>query len=214
MDAVRSHAVARTSALAMAVIAIGLTGCAQSPIATPQGGTCDPARIEALATDLDVADAEAKLLDPVRDELYASSILCEGDQGPAEVEVDEIVDGLYQPDSGFTWDADSGELATSGFAVSPFPERSVTIASITTLSDAAIEEAIRSFASANADALAADNTYVGGWHDPDTGTVWLDIAVVTDSAEKARTIASEHDQLAFFDFQMQASVDVEIDSSH
>lgn len=212
MKSVRTFAVARAAALApVLVLAATLSGCTPPSIDSPEDTSCDSAHVERLEADLEAAaDASSPTLDPIRNDLYQSTLLC---ADPAElaavVAVDEIIDDLYEPDHGFTWDPESGEIVTKGFAVSPYPENSLTIEDIPSMTAASVEDAIESFASENATLLADANSYLGGWHDPDTGTVWLDISIVTDSADDARTIAADHDQLAFFDLQMLESIDTE-----
>lgn len=212
MKSVRTSTVARAAAIApVLVLAATLSGCTPPSIDSQEPASCDAAHVQGLEADLQAAtDASSPTLDPVRDDLYRSTLLCEEPaEGATVVAVDEIIDDLYEPDHGFTWDPDSGEIVTAGFAVSPHPENSVTIEDIPSMSAASVEDAIESFASDNADLLADANSYLGGWHDPDTGTVWLDISIVTDSADEARTIATDHDQLAFFDLQMLESIDTE-----
>lgn len=212
MKSVRTSTVARAAAIAPAlVLAAALSGCTATSIASQEPASCDTAHLQGLEADLQTAtDASSPTLDPIRDDLYRSTLLCEEPaEGATVLAVDEIIDDLYEPDHGFTWDPDSGEIVTAGFAVSPYPENSVTIEDIPSMSAASVEDAIESFASDNAALLADANSYLGGWHDPDTGTVWLDISIVTDSADEARTIATDHDQLAFFDLQMLESIDTE-----
>lgn len=85
-----------------------------------------------------------------------------------------------------------------GFAVSPYPDRSRTVDPNAEPAD--LLRSLQAFIAANRDLLSKPGYYVGAWHDPDV-PIYLDVSVVTDTAEAARELALGHDQIAFFDFQ-------------
>lgn len=117
------------------------------------------------------------------------------------MEVDHMLGRLRQPDGGFTVDTSTSREQTMGFFVSCHPEReSVHPVETVRRSD------IRGFVKNNADLLNKDGHFYGAWHDPETGNLYLDISIGTESAEEARTVAKENDQIAFFDGQTMNSV--------
>ena len=119
------------------------------------------------------------------------------------LEVDKALNRLRHPDGGFTRHADTGREETVGFFVSPYPEREQVIA----VADLRPIHLLR-YAKANRDLFQREGHYMGAWHDPDTGLVSLDVSVKTTSAEEARSLAQQHQQVAFFDAQTGTSVEV------
>jgi hypothetical protein len=120
------------------------------------------------------------------------------------LEADKALSRLRHPDGGFTRHPETGREEIVGFFVSPYPEREKAVK---------VEELrphhLREFREANQDVFARPGHFMGGWHDPETGMVSLDISVKTESAEQARALASQHQQVAFYDAQMGSSVDVD-----
>lgn len=114
---------------------------------------------------------------------------------------------LREPDGGFTYNTISGETAQTGFSVSVHPELSETV-DIRTMSDPELKTSIQNYSAKNAVTLAQPGNFLGGWHDPDTGIGYLDVAHVVSRAQDARKLAAQNDQIAYFDFQTGTSVDV------
>lgn len=119
------------------------------------------------------------------------------------LEVSKALNRLRHPDGGFTRHADTGREETIGFFVSPYPEREQAIP----VQDLRPVHLLR-FAKANADLFAQEGHYLGAWHDPETAIVSLDVSVKATSAEQARSLAEQHQQVAFYDAQMGSSVEV------
>ena len=119
------------------------------------------------------------------------------------LEASKALNRLRHPDGGFTRHADTGREETIGFFVSPYPDREYAIP-VESLRPA---DLLR-FAKTNADLLAEKGHYMGAWHDPEPGLVSLDVSVKTTSAEQARDLAEQHQQVAFYDAQMGSSVGV------
>lgn len=119
-------------------------------------------------------------------------------------DMESIVGSLHEPDSGATVDVIGKKFIRSGFAYSPYPERSKKIDNYADLRPSNLT----SFLEENKDILSEEGNYLGLWHDPDTGAVYIDISVVNDDAKKARRECWEKDQLAFFDLQHLNSVTV------
>jgi hypothetical protein len=59
------------------------------------------------------------------------------------------------------------------------------------------------FIADHADALSRPGIYLGGW--VDSGIVYLDCSLITDSEEKAMQIARDNEQLAIFCFEDMTS---------
>lgn len=118
---------------------------------------------------------------------------------------------LATPDGGFTVMA--GKEVNSGYAVSRYPDRSLAIPSVVEIPKAKLAQKISDYAAQNSDLLSTAGHALGGWHDPKTGTAYLDISEVTDSAETAAQIALDHDQIAYFDFSTFESVTVNPDAT-
>lgn len=127
------------------------------------------------------------------------------DGGMAKMRIEQVIDQLREPDGGWTVRLETLESPTSGFCYSPYPERGVVIES----TDLVEYELIEEFNDSNEDLLDREDHFVGAWHDPETGKIYLDVSVVVDDAKNARTGCQESDQIAFFDLQTYESVDVD-----
>jgi len=111
---------------------------------------------------------------------------------------------IDRPDGGFTVQPVSGDEPKVGFAVSPYPGRSVQLAG----KDEFTWEAFNGFVKKNADVFANRDHYFGAWHDPESGKIWLDVSVVKATEAEAVALAVAHDQIAYFDFSTGKSVPV------
>lgn len=120
------------------------------------------------------------------------------------LEADKALSRLRHPDGGFTRHPETGREEIIGFFVSPYPEREKAIRA-----EELRPRHLREFREANRDLFTQPGHFMGGWHDPETGIVSLDVSVKTESAEQARDLASEHQQVAFYDAQTGNSVDVD-----
>lgn len=200
-------------------------GRAHRPKGLPHGlaGTWMPVNGNASDSDLDVSpppDVEKRLL---RDRLSRPGTdgpeydaqrtrLChlfEGDSSAREQRstCDMFAD-IGEPDGGGTWNPRTGESPVIGFCWSPYPERSRVLDeppdSARTFQDIADR-----FMEENRDIFDHDgNSFIGLWNDPATGKVYLDVSVVGRDAGVARDACRRHDQIAFYDLQVGASVTV------
>lgn len=158
--------------------------------------------------------ADAASVDPLRTRLYAGRAtridqkraLARARGAAIDVEIleaSEALGRLKHPDGGFTRHADTGREEITGFFVSPYPSREQAIAA----AELRPIHLLR-FAKSNADLFAKEGHYMGAWHDPETGIVSLDVSVKTTSAEQARSLAEQHQQVAFYDAQVGSSVEV------
>jgi hypothetical protein len=100
-----------------------------------------------------------------------------------------------------------GDVPMGGYMVSPYSGAEQKFdASTMTRAD------VHDYRDRHARQLSQPDHYLGGWRDGDT--VYLDIAVHTDSAAKARRLSEEHHQLAYFDLSKGESVYLEGAPAH
>jgi hypothetical protein len=145
-------------------------------------------------------------VDPIRDELYRA--VKEEGAGLSPSSLETIAGDLATPDGGFTYNPGTDEAATAGFSVSPYPELSREL-DLRKMSKREVLEAVAQYSEDHATVLEQPEHFFGGWHDPETGKAWLDVSIVVDSAQRARAIGAKRDQLAFFDFQVMNSVNID-----
>lgn len=122
-------------------------------------------------------------------------------------EFSKMFDRVSQPDGGFTYSPLAGEPVT-GFAVSPYPERSFAAP----VKEFKFLDLVR-YAKKNRDMLGKPGHYIGAWHDPASGKVFLDISVVSKSRDDAARLALRHDQIAYFDLAAGSSVTVNLNAT-
>lgn len=107
---------------------------------------------------------------------------------------------LSLPDGGFTIHARTREEPTTGFAVAVRPHLSkvLPVAEVTAEVLARYIRRVSAFRDLS----------VGGWHDPETGLVHLDLSVVVQGIELAFAIGRDKQQLAIFDLAAGQSIPV------
>lgn len=109
-------------------------------------------------------------------------------------------------DGGFTYHPlteDTGIEPIRGYAVSPYPHLSFAKPSGEfTIGDLA------AYFKKNKSMLKNANHFIGAWHDPSSGRIFLDVSVVTNSSGTASKLAVQHDQIAYFDLGRGKSVTV------
>lgn len=161
----------------------------------------DPAVAAQFADADEPSDFE---LDDLRNEVYAD-MACLTDEVES-VKLEDLSTHMYTPDSGFTWYPETEELANHGFAVSVGGGQLVE--NIRDLSPNEIEEILIEYVDTykDSDEWVTGKSAIGGWQNPDTGDVALNISIVEDDIHVAREIAEENDQLAIFDLQLLTSV--------
>lgn len=111
-----------------------------------------------------------------------------------------MADALTVPDGGFSIDPRTGADTSRGFAVSVHPECERMFDRDITADDLFV------YLVEMAGTLSLPDRVWGGWRDPATGHVFLDVSVVVDSRIRALTLAAAHDQRAIFDFSACASI--------
>lgn len=105
---------------------------------------------------------------------------------------------------GFSVHHPSGARPTTGYAFSPYPqaERPLPLDQIT---PATINAYRREFA----DLLAQPDTYLGAWLDPATNQVFLDVSVVLQDLDEARSRATAANQYAIWDLSADQQIDLD-----
>jgi len=106
-----------------------------------------------------------------------------------------LVKDIQRPGGGFTVHPMNGQIPTTGFAVSVYESRGVTIPAKDLTPTVIVQ-----FMKANREVVEQDGNYLGAWHNPENGLVYLDISRVLPSRAAAERLGREHDQLAIFDF--------------
>lgn len=158
-----------------------------------------------ILVSMEEKEASHPMYDEVRTELCSRAIK---DSKKEKVSSHSAVKGLSEPGSGMTADMISGTSVEHGFPYSPYPERSVAVH----YKDITAQD-LDNYVENNRDILSEPGNFLGLWHDPDSGLVYIDISVVTDDASKAREECLEKDQLAFFDLQTFQTVTVNEDAT-
>ena len=109
---------------------------------------------------------------------------------------------LERPDGGFTIDS-VGLSVDTGYAVSVRPDLT-RVFRMPPVTWGQVMDYGRSVASV----WQEPGSVLGGWHDPATGYVHLDVTRVVDTALSAFTLACAFGQLAFFDLARGVSVPI------
>jgi hypothetical protein len=99
---------------------------------------------------------------------------------------------LSRPDGGFSIDLNGGFLVRTGYAVAVHPEHARVF------DDRVSGAELRDFIVLARDALAIPGRVLGGWRDPGTGRVYLDVSVVLPDLGEALSVARRTRQLAVF----------------
>lgn len=119
-----------------------------------------------------------------------------------------LVSRMAVPDGGFTYQVTTGGEPTSGYAVSILKEQTVMKASDVTPSR------LLGFVKDHWDALKESGNFLGAWHNPDDGQVYLDVSTVVKTREEADRIGRENSQIAYFRLHEGKSYPVEKGASH
>ncbi|USX51234.1 hypothetical protein [Lentzea sp. HUAS12] len=113
-----------------------------------------------------------------------------------------LAEALSVPDGGFTVDPVTGADVSGGYAVSIHPEREQVFDRPVTGDDLA------AYVGAAARVLARQGRVLGGWHDPESGRVHLDVSVVVPDLANAFSLGRCAGQLAVYDFASGKSVPI------
>lgn len=113
-----------------------------------------------------------------------------------------LAEALSVPDGGFTVDPVTGADVSSGYAVSIHPEREQVFDRPVTCDDLA------AYLDAAARVLTRRGRVLGGWHDPESGRMHLDVSVVVPDLSDAFELGRRAGQLAVCDFASGKSVSI------
>lgn len=102
---------------------------------------------------------------------------------------------------GFTYSPSHRNSPKEGYSVSPYPKQSFA----KPLKDLTVDD-IAEYTIKNAALLNKKGHHIGGWHDTDTGMVFLDISVVVKTPKEAKSLSEKHDQIAYFDLKKGETV--------
>lgn len=117
---------------------------------------------------------------------------------------------VKEPDGGGTITVDGKTSPVAGFCYSPYPDREQIFESAQDFApdQETMSKNLVAFFNKNRDVFEGNpQNWIGFWNDPDSGKIYLDVSVVTMSAEKAREDCKKYNQLAYFDLQDYSSVD-------
>lgn len=114
-----------------------------------------------------------------------------------------VLEQIHTPDGGFTYHAVTGAQPTTGYALSVHPERGALMND-----QEADVVALAEYAAKNWDLLSQENNFLGGWHNPDDGKVYLDVSTVVQTEAEAERLGREADQLAYFDLVKGQSIKI------
>jgi hypothetical protein len=115
-----------------------------------------------------------------------------------------ILDAINQADGGFTYHAVTGTQPKTGFVLSLHKDREQVL----DVKDIDVVE-LATYAAKNRDLLGQTDNYLGGWHNPANGKVYLDVSTVVQSATDAEHLARAAQQEAYFDLQTGTSVPID-----
>src|SRR5215471_1726155 len=108
-----------------------------------------------------------------------------------------------QDTGGFTYKMTSGSEPKKGFAVSIHPERSQMIESKNLRLDHLTKYMMKNY-----QLLKRPTNYLGAWHDPDSGKIWLDVTTVRSDPGMANHIGAKANQIAMFDLAKKKSIPI------
>jgi hypothetical protein len=127
----------------------------------------------------------------------------EGATNTAPTEIAKLYARVHAPDGGFTYQPKLHSEPDHGFAVSPYPERSFAKpAKDFTAAD------LKAYVLKNKAMFDDPHNYVGGWNDPESGKVFLDISVVNEDQKAAEALARKSDQIAIFNLKTFTTITV------
>jgi hypothetical protein len=116
--------------------------------------------------------------------------------------ISAMADALSVPDGGFSVHPSDGSDVRTGYVVAVHPEHERIYDGHVTSND------LHAYITQAKDAFSLPGRVLGGWCDPATSRVYLDVSVVTAELSEALTLARETAQLAIFDFSAMTSLPV------
>lgn len=131
------------------------------------------------------------------------SVGAPGSPAPVSPVLSGLLDRIAQKDGGFTYQPVTGTEPTTGYVLSMHQSREKVLDAKELTLDHLVD-----FTIANQDLLVDAKNYLGGWHDPQSDKIFLDVSTVVKSAAEADALSREHNQKAYFDLSTGKSVNV------
>lgn len=116
----------------------------------------------------------------------------------------QVVAETHNKQGGSTIDLKTGKPTTKGFAISPYPDRTVKIPG-----KEISPEQIQEYAEQNKDLLEQKGHTIGTWFNEEDGNTYLDVTITEASKEKALKLGEEKEQIAIFDLEKFEEIPVE-----
>lgn len=98
---------------------------------------------------------------------------------------------------GFTYQPITGDTPKEGFALSIYPEHEKVISADLPQQEKA--RLITQYIKDKKEIWSKPDHYVGGWHDTESGKIYLDVSIITRDNEVARKLAIQHGQEGYYD---------------
>lgn len=159
-----------------------------------------------------ITDAESKIAeygasdprsDVWRSARYRAEVATRG-EGEKLEDAGDVHQKVFGADGGGATYSPAGTSPRFGFSFSPYEERGLVIEDAVKKFEGdpkGFYRMLKKFEGNNKDLLSKQNHWVGLWLERDTGKLYVDISIVSATAETARKECLAHDQKAFFDMQ-------------
>jgi hypothetical protein len=170
----------------------------------PSTRLADPKRkVEELREWLRGADEPSDEAHDRDRQALLNAVLAAGEAEDKRVGDVDLAIQAIRDQGGFTYDPKAARLVTVGFMVS-LRGHELQVSDVANTSDRELKVILlKYFETARA---ACDGVHVGGWVNPDNGTLYLDHSVVVFNVAQARSRAEEHRQEAFWDAQAMQEI--------
>jgi hypothetical protein len=107
-------------------------------------------------------------------------------------------DALRQPDAGFSMKITNGESPTTGFMVS-HESPSLIMDSKEFFNNDKGVQAMKDFVETNHQLLVTDGNYLGGWHDSESGKIFIDVSTNVQDKSAAVALGQQNNQISIYD---------------
>lgn len=127
-----------------------------------------------------------------------------GGSAPNADKLSSLFEQIAQPDGGFTYDPLTDVSPTKGFVLSTQADREQVVNKDDLTLDTLVDYYLK-----NRDLIDDPEFYLGAWHDPKGGKIYLDVSQVVEDRARANELAIKANQLAYFDLSTFTSVAVD-----
>lgn len=105
--------------------------------------------------------------------------------------------GALLSEGGFTYQPITNDSPKKGYALSIFPEYETVLNAMDISSTS-----IRSFMEKTMGVIQENpQAHLGGWFDRDAGKIYLDVSVIVNDADEARSLCRQYNQEGFYDLE-------------